>query len=55
MDVFHILLDRPLKFDNNITYRGRDNMVMFILGTHKISMTSILHFDKNPGGKKSSF
>ncbi|KAI5417062.1 hypothetical protein KIW84_041883 [Lathyrus oleraceus] len=46
---------RLWQFDNDITYRGRDNMMMFTLGTHKTDMDPVLHFDKNPGGKKSSF
>jgi hypothetical protein len=29
MDVCHILLGRPWKFDNDITYRGRDNVMLF--------------------------
>jgi len=55
MDVCHILLGRPWQFDNDITYRGRDNVMMFTWGTHKIAMAPILHFDKNPKDKKSSF
>lgn len=42
-------------FDNDITYRGWDNMMMFTWGTHKIAMAPNFHFDKNPRGKKSSF
>lgn len=30
-------------------------MMMFTRGTHKISIAHVLYFDKNPGGKKSSF
>ena len=55
MDVCHILLGRPWQFDNDITYRGRDNVMMFTWGTHKIAMAPILHFDQNPKDKKSSF
>jgi hypothetical protein len=55
MDVCHILLGRPWQFDNDITYRGRDNVMMFTWGTHKIAMAPVLHFDKNPKEKKSSF
>ncbi|XP_056697624.1 uncharacterized protein [Spinacia oleracea] len=43
------------KFDNDVTYRGRDNVMMFAWGTHKIAMAPVLHFVKSPGGKKSSF
>ena len=44
MDVCHILLGRPWQFDNDITYRGRDNVMMFTWGTRKIAMAPILHF-----------
>ncbi|XP_045791182.1 uncharacterized protein LOC123885887 [Trifolium pratense] len=55
MDVCHILLGRPWQFDNDIIYRGRDNVMMFTWGTHKIAMAPVLHFENNPDGKKSSF
>ena len=55
MYVCHILLGRPWKFDDDFTYRGRDNMMMFTRGTHKIDMTLVFHFDKNPEENKSSF
>ncbi|PNX90751.1 retrotransposon-related protein, partial [Trifolium pratense] len=35
--------------------RGRDNVMMFTWGTHKIAMAPVLHFDKNLKEKKSSF
>lgn len=55
MDICHILLGMPWQFNINITYRGRDNMMMFTWSTHKIIMAYVLQFDKNPGGKSSSF
>jgi hypothetical protein len=55
MDVCHILFGRPWQFNNNITYQGRDNVMMFTWGTHKIAMALVLHFDKTPKEKKSSF
>ncbi|XP_045792157.1 uncharacterized protein LOC123886936 [Trifolium pratense] len=55
MDVCHVLLGRPWQFDNDITYRGRDNVMMFTWGTHKISMAPVLHFEKNQRENKSSF
>ncbi|GAU47032.1 hypothetical protein TSUD_239890 [Trifolium subterraneum] len=48
MDVCHILLGRPWQFDNDITYRGRDNVMLFTRGTHKIAMAPVLQFDKKP-------
>ncbi|KAL9684526.1 hypothetical protein QQ045_021967 [Rhodiola kirilowii] len=29
MDVCHVLLGRPWQYDNDVTYRGRDNVVLF--------------------------
>jgi len=55
MDVCHILLGRPWQFDNDITYRGRDNVMLFTWGTHKIAMTPVLQFDKNLKEKKTNF
>lgn len=55
MDVCHILLGRPWRIDNDIIYRGQYNAMMFIWSTHKIVMAPVLYFEKNPGGKKSSF
>ncbi|CAJ2646166.1 unnamed protein product [Trifolium pratense] len=46
---------RPWQFDNDITYRGRDNVMMFTWGTQKITMAPVLHFEKNQREKKSSF
>lgn len=55
MDVCHILLGRPWQFDNDVTYRGRDNVMLFTWGTHKIAMAPVLHFDNNTGGRKTNF
>ncbi|CAJ2671722.1 unnamed protein product [Trifolium pratense] len=43
------------RFDNDITYRGRDNVMLFCLGTHKIAMAPVLQFNKNLKEKKLSF
>lgn len=51
--IFH-LVDLDC-FDNDITYRGWDNIMMFTWGTQKIAMAPVFHFDKNPRGKKSRF
>ncbi|XP_057247959.1 uncharacterized protein LOC104884719 [Beta vulgaris subsp. vulgaris] len=53
MDVCHILLGRPWQFDNDITYRGRDNVMMFTWGSHKIAMAPVMNFDDKLGGKKT--
>ncbi|XP_057451853.1 uncharacterized protein LOC130743636 [Lotus japonicus] len=55
MDVCHILLGRPWMYDTDTTYKGRDNVMLFTWGTHKIAMAPVLHFDKGPVEKKSSF
>ncbi|KAI5381301.1 hypothetical protein KIW84_063500 [Lathyrus oleraceus] len=39
---------------NVITYRERDNVMMFTWGTYKLAMAPVMHFDKTLGGKKSS-
>ncbi|XP_020880760.1 uncharacterized protein LOC110228290, partial [Arabidopsis lyrata subsp. lyrata] len=55
IDVCHILLGRPWQYDNDVTYRGRDNVLMFTWGVHKIAMAPVLHFHKDSVKKKSSF
>ncbi|XP_057250722.1 uncharacterized protein LOC130591424 [Beta vulgaris subsp. vulgaris] len=55
MDVCHIVLGRPWQFDNDITYRGRDNVMMFTWGSHNIAMAPVLNFDDKAVGKKTSF
>lgn len=51
MDVYHVLLWRPWPFDNDVIYRGEDNVMMFTWDTQKIAMAPALHFDKNLGGR----
>lgn len=41
----------PWQFDNDVTYRGQDNVMMFTWGAYKIAMAHVLHFDHNPGGE----
>ncbi|XP_074357927.1 uncharacterized protein LOC141697438 [Apium graveolens] len=55
MDTCHVLLERPWKFDTDVTYKGRDNVTLFKWGSHKISMAPILDFDGDAGHKKSNF
>ena len=55
MDVCHILLVRPWQYDNDITYRGRDNVIMFTWGNHKIAMAPVKDFCNNAKEKKSSY
>ncbi|CAN6998074.1 unnamed protein product, partial [Brassica rapa subsp. trilocularis] len=55
MDVCHILLGRPWQYDNDITYRGRDNVIMFMWGNHKIAMAPVKDFCNTAKEKKSSF
>ncbi|CAA7051700.1 unnamed protein product [Microthlaspi erraticum] len=55
MDVCHVLFGRPWQYDNDITYRGRDNVILFTWGTHKIALAPVLDFDRSEGKKKSNF
>ncbi|KAL9679311.1 hypothetical protein QQ045_017169 [Rhodiola kirilowii] len=54
MYVCHVLLGRPWQYDLDVTYRGRDNVMMFTWEKHKIAMTLILSFDRQPS-KESNF
>jgi len=38
MNVCHILHSIPWQFDNDITYQGGENEMMFTWGTHKIAI-----------------
>ncbi|KAL9665148.1 hypothetical protein QQ045_020559 [Rhodiola kirilowii] len=54
MDVCHVLLGRPWQYDLDVTYRGWDNVMMFTWEKHKIAMTPISSFDRQPS-KQSNF
>ncbi|KAL9685407.1 hypothetical protein QQ045_022857 [Rhodiola kirilowii] len=54
MDVCHVLLGRPWQYDNDVTYRGWDNVMMFTWGKHKIVLSFISSFDRQPS-KQSNF
>ncbi|CAM8983189.1 unnamed protein product [Rhodiola kirilowii] len=54
MDVCHVLLGRPWQYDNGVTYRGRDNVVLFAWEKHKIAIAPISSFSRQPA-KQSSF
>ncbi|KAL9677896.1 hypothetical protein QQ045_015733 [Rhodiola kirilowii] len=54
MDIFHVLFGRPWQYDHDVTYRGRDNVMMFTWGKHKIAMAPISSFDRQPS-KPSNF
>ncbi|KAL9669776.1 hypothetical protein QQ045_007325 [Rhodiola kirilowii] len=49
MDVCHVLLGRPSQYDNDVTYRGRDNVVLFAWEKHKIVMAPVSGFGRQPG------
>jgi len=55
MDVCHIILGRSWQYDNDITYRGKDNVLMFTWNGHKIVMAPVSHFDQNLVKKNSNF
>ncbi|KAL9690999.1 hypothetical protein QQ045_011416 [Rhodiola kirilowii] len=48
MDVCHVLLGRPWQYDLDVTYRGWDNVMMFMWDKHKIAMTPISSFNRQP-------
>ncbi|KAI3701642.1 hypothetical protein L6452_26873 [Arctium lappa] len=41
MDPCHILLGRPWQFHNDVTYKGRDNVMLFRWGDQKIAMAPV--------------
>ncbi|CAL8082752.1 unnamed protein product [Prunus armeniaca] len=41
MDARHIFLGRPWQFDTDATHKGRDNLYVFNLGSHKIVMAPV--------------
>lgn len=55
MDARHVLLGRPWQYDNDVTRKGKDNVMLFRWGNHKISMTPVSHFEKNTEKKSESF
>ncbi|KAG7586297.1 Integrase catalytic core [Arabidopsis thaliana x Arabidopsis arenosa] len=55
MDVCHIILGRPWQYDNDVMYRGRDNVLMFTWNGHKIAMAPVSHSNQNLGKKNSNF
>ncbi|KAJ9557348.1 LOW QUALITY PROTEIN: hypothetical protein OSB04_011962 [Centaurea solstitialis] len=55
MDACHILLGRPWKYDNNVTHKGRDNVMLFRWGDRKIAIAPVSRFDKVPENKSKSF
>lgn len=46
MNACHILLGRPWEFDNNVTNKGKDNVMIFRWGDCKIAMALVPHFNK---------
>ncbi|KAJ9567936.1 hypothetical protein OSB04_003902 [Centaurea solstitialis] len=52
MNSCHILLGRPWQYDNDVTYKGRDNTMLFRWGEHKIAMTPVLHFERDTKKKE---
>ncbi|KAJ9557359.1 hypothetical protein OSB04_011973 [Centaurea solstitialis] len=54
MNSCHILLGRPWQYDNDVTYKGRDNTMLFRWGEHKIAMTPVLHFERDTKKKEKN-
>ena len=55
MDVCHVLFGHPWIFDNDVTYKGRDNVMLFKWDNHKIAMAPILDFNSSASHKRSNF
>ena len=55
MDACHVLLGRPWQYDNDVTYKGRDNVMLFCWEGHKIAMAPVTHFEKSPEKTSDSF
>nr|GEU54165.1 putative nucleotidyltransferase, ribonuclease H [Tanacetum cinerariifolium] len=55
MDACHVLLGHPWQYDNDITYRGRDNVMLFKWHDHKIAMAPVIQFEKNTEQKSGNF
>ena len=54
MNTCHVLLGRPWQYDNDVMYKGRDYIVIFRCGEHKIAITPVSRFEKNTKKKKGS-
>ncbi|KAJ9562400.1 hypothetical protein OSB04_007560 [Centaurea solstitialis] len=54
MSSCHILLGRPWQYDNDVMYKGRDNVMIFHWGEHKIAITPVSRFEKNTKKKKDN-
>ncbi|XP_024190208.1 uncharacterized protein LOC112194195 [Rosa chinensis] len=55
MDACHILFGRPWKYDMDVTYKGRDNVMLFMWNNHKIAMAPVCQFEKSGVKKGESF
>ena len=53
--VFHLLYCHPWLFDNDVTYKGCDNVMLFMWDNHKIAMAHVLDFNSSAIKKSSSF
>ncbi|XP_024195614.1 uncharacterized protein LOC112198723 [Rosa chinensis] len=55
MDACHILFGRPWQYDVDVTYKGRDNVMMFMWNSHKIAMAPVSQFERSDVEKGESF
>ncbi|PRQ41954.1 putative nucleotidyltransferase, Ribonuclease H [Rosa chinensis] len=55
MDACHILFGRPWQYDVDVTYKGRDNVMLFMWNNHKIAMAPVCQFEKSGVKKGESF
>ncbi|XP_022883091.1 uncharacterized protein LOC111399831 [Olea europaea var. sylvestris] len=55
MEACHILLSHPWQFDVDLTLKGRDNIVLFSWGSHKIAMVYLKQTEKSTHQRTESF
>ncbi|KAJ9547815.1 hypothetical protein OSB04_020358 [Centaurea solstitialis] len=55
MEACHILLGRSWQYNNCVTYKSRDNVIIFRCGDRKIAMRGLNSFEERPPKKKEVF
>ena len=53
--VFLVLFYHPWLFDNDVTYKGCDNIMLFMWDNQKIAMAHVLDFNSSAIKKRCSF
>ena len=55
MDCWHILLGRSWQYDNGVTYKSRDNVVLYRWGDRKIAMAGVSSFEESIDKKRNNY